>query len=389
MQTLDIPDASGFSAFLSRLLLLDTSLLNVLLEASTAMVAGQARNVLHLPATPPPTPPIHSSPSSSQWRQPPAAPLRIQSCYSRQPDGTLEPSLLIEYVVLHADSSPASPRPTTWLGRQLEASRLGTSNRVSNRAASGRGSASAPTSPMVSALWRQPCPATPSSITIVAARAASHSAVAFTPNGGSYTGSSMPVTPGRLTTTPFAGFAAGNFSSSGLGAPELTDMMRGAAVLAHCPLATLLDLDGRVVYQNAGSKVYWGPLAVATAALAATTPSVTSMQMLEHLFSLAPQWLEPALADLKAGRKWQRVVQVPASSKSEMRRLRNAKGQALQAQIQQQRTQPHQHHSPTRPPRGGPLMEDRAVPIPPPRSSLAAGAAGDLREVASASPRSL
>lgn len=85
-------------------------------------------------------------------------------------------------------------------------------------------------------------------------------------------------------------------------------LMRDYAVLSHVPaILTLIDFEGKVLYQNASSLEYMGDL------LSAKYDHQLSDGLLHVLFSFDQGSLEDMLENVLGGSEWQGVVQVPYS----------------------------------------------------------------------------
>ncbi|KAJ9511727.1 hypothetical protein QJQ45_022585 [Haematococcus lacustris] len=133
----------------------------------------------------------------------------------------------------------------------------------------------------------------------------------------------------------------GGLGGQGLGGlAALQHMLRGVAILDQVPvIATLMELEGVVVYQNEGSVLYWGQLVdrhllpkpslttfpippqppsqhghQACYAANAPLPSYLanpSLLLLARLFSKQQDLLQELQAEVAQGRAWRRVLQVP------------------------------------------------------------------------------
>jgi len=85
-------------------------------------------------------------------------------------------------------------------------------------------------------------------------------------------------------------------------------LMRDYAVLSHVPaILTLIDFQGKVLYQNASSLAYMGDL------LSVKYDNRLSEGLLRVLFMYDLHNLEQMLEDVLHGNEWQGVVQVPVS----------------------------------------------------------------------------
>ncbi|KAG1680943.1 hypothetical protein FOA52_009902 [Chlamydomonas sp. UWO 241] len=85
-------------------------------------------------------------------------------------------------------------------------------------------------------------------------------------------------------------------------------LMRDYAVLSHVPaILTLIDFNGRVLYQNANSLEYMGDL------VSAKYSDALSEGLLLVLYKYDESSLEDMLEDVLTGNEWQGVVQVPHS----------------------------------------------------------------------------
>ncbi|KAF5833044.1 hypothetical protein DUNSADRAFT_10750 [Dunaliella salina] len=85
-------------------------------------------------------------------------------------------------------------------------------------------------------------------------------------------------------------------------------LMRDYAVLSHVPaILTLIDFQGKVLYQNASSLTYMGDL------LRVKYDHQLSDGLLRVLFMYDLQNLDQMLEDVLAGEEWRGVIQVPCS----------------------------------------------------------------------------
>jgi len=85
-------------------------------------------------------------------------------------------------------------------------------------------------------------------------------------------------------------------------------LMRDYAVLSHVPaILTLIDFQGKVLYQNASSLTYMGDL------LRVKYDHQLSDGLLRVLFMYDLQNLDQMLEDVLAGEEWRGVIQVPGS----------------------------------------------------------------------------